>query len=187
MDKKSKILIAVFVLIILGSVAATYWRIMVKRDYIISAQADCDPTVDKCFIWQCDPASDVEGEKCTGDPESDTWYYQIVQRKAFNIPSCDPNGEEECTALVCPEGEADCSVTFCDETNVSEGEECNDPVQYNEENPEVIDCDPEVGGDCETVDEEAEDGEDAAETDGEVGDLDEGSGTAPEAEDIVVE
>lgn len=135
MDKKSKIFLAVFFLLILGSVGATYWRIFVKHDYIISAQTDCDPTIDKCFIWECDPASTAEGEACTGDPEADTWYYQIVNRKAANIPLCDPN-DENCQALVCDEGEKDCEVVFCDDTNkIEQKVECNDPVQYNIDNP----------------------------------------------------
>jgi hypothetical protein len=154
MDKKSKILLWVLLFLIIGSVAVTYWRIMIKKDYMIEAQADCDPTIDKCFIWQCDPASTVEGEKCTGDPDKDTWYYQIIKRKAANIPLCDP-ADENCRALVCEDGEKDCSATFCDDTNKEEqGAECNDPEQYNIDNPaeedgEAAECDPE-SEDCPT-------------------------------------
>lgn len=121
-------------LLIVGSVAVTFWRYMVKRDYIVQAQTDCDPESENCFVWQCDPESDVEGEACTGDEESDIWYYKIVHRNAKNIPLCDPN-DETCTALVCDPNETDCSEELCSENNVPEGETCNDPAQYLIDNP----------------------------------------------------
>lgn len=144
MDKKSKIFFLVFFLLIVGAVGATYYRIMIKRDYVVSNQTDCDPYSEKCFIWECDPASTVDGEACTGDAEKDTWYYQVAQRNAANIPSCDPN-DENCDPWTCGENEKDCSTTFCDETTkVEQGVECSDPVKYTEENPieeEEVVCD----------------------------------------------
>lgn len=136
MDKKSKILLGVVFLLIVASIGATYWRIFVKKDYVIENQVDCDPTVDKCFIWKCDPASTTEGEACTGDPEKDIWYYQIAKRGAANIPMCDPDKDETCDPWTCAEDEKDCSQTFCDETTKEEQRtECNDPVQYAINNP----------------------------------------------------
>lgn len=152
MDKKSKILIWVFVILIAASVGVTYWRIMLKRDYVISSQVDCDPTTEKCFIWKCDPTSDVEGEKCTNDPEKDIWYYKLAQRNASKIPLCDPDKDENCLPFVCEEGEKDCSETLCDATTkVDQGVECSDPVQYNIDNPpaEETACDSEDPTTCE--------------------------------------
>jgi hypothetical protein len=134
LDKKSKILFVIIGLLIVGSVAVTFWRYMLKRDYIVQAQTECDPETENCFVWECDPASIVEGEACTGDEESDIWYYKIIHRNAKNIPLCDPN-DEECTALVCDPGEEECSEELCSENNVPEGETCNNPVQYNIDNP----------------------------------------------------
>lgn len=139
LDKKSKILFVIIGLLIVGSVAVTFWRYMVKRDYIVQAQTDCDPETETCFVWECDPESTVEGEACIGDEESDIWYYKIVHRNAKNIPLCDPN-DEECTALVCDPGEKDCSEELCSESNVPEGETCNDPVQYLIDNPPEEEC-----------------------------------------------
>lgn len=139
MDKKSKILFALIGLAIAISVGVTYWRIMIKKDYIISSQVDCDPTIEKCFIWQCDPSlAKGEEDACTGDPEEDSWYYKIANRKAFNIPLCDPEKDETCQPFLCEEGEKDCQETLCDETNVAEGESCNDPEEYIKNNPEEI-------------------------------------------------
>lgn len=138
----------IFGLLIFGSVAFTYYRIVIKRDYLISAEADCDPTSEKCFVYVCDPAS----EECTGDPEEDTSYYKIMKRKAFNVPLCDPN-DENCEALICSEGEVDCSYELCEEEN-ADGIECNDPEQYNIDNPpeEEIEC--EEGDEDPSADEE---------------------------------
>lgn len=157
MDKKSKIFFAIMGLLILASVGATYWRIMVKKDYLIEAQTDCDPYVDQCFIWECDPESDVEGEACTGDPETDApWYFQVIRRNASNVPLCDPN-DEECDALVCGENEPECEYEFCTEENMEEqyAVACNDPEQYALDNPEEeeYECDLENEEDC--VEEEA--------------------------------
>ena len=123
----------IFGLLVAGSVAFTYYRIMIKKDYIISAEAECDPSIEKCFIYVCDPIED--GDDCTGDPEEDTWYYKIIKRKAFNIPLCDPKIDEDCEALICPEDEENCSYELCEEGNADEIE-CNDPEQYNIDHPE---------------------------------------------------
>ena len=110
---------------------------MIQKDYIIEAQADCDPYAEKCFVWKCDPASSVEGEKCTGDAEKDIWYFQIARRKAANIPLCDPNTDENCDPWTCAEGEKDCSAEFCteDQLEAQSAAECSDPVKYTAENP----------------------------------------------------
>lgn len=159
MDKKSKIFLVVFFLLIAVSVAVTYWKTMVRRNYIITAQADCDPYTENCFVHICDPDPNVDGpDACKGNPEDDTWFTKNISRKASNIPDCDPN-DENCTAFVCDEGEADCSYEFCDENNVPEGDTCNDPVQYNIDNPapadeEAAPCDSETSDAC-PIDESA--------------------------------
>ena len=175
--RSEKIFFLVFILLIVGSIGVTYWKIMVKRDYVIVAQADCDPYEEECFVHICDPSPDADGEWCTGDPEEDTWFTKNISRMAYNIPDCDPN-DEDCAALVCEEGEADCSYELCDGTNVPEGDTCNDPAQYAIDNPmeEEEECDPEEDEDCvveesEECDAETEDcniGEDLTECDPEM-------------------
>lgn len=163
MDKKNKIFFLVLFLLIAGSVAMTYWRIMIRKDYVIEAQTDCDPTVDECFIWECDPQSSVEGEACTGDPEEDIWYFQVIRRNAKNIPLCNPDEDENCEALVCGENEADCEYEFCSEEAMEEqyASACNDPVEYllnnpeeDEEGDEEEDLSADEAAECEERDEE---------------------------------
>ena len=153
-----KILFWIMGILIVASVGATYWRIMVEKDYLIEAQADCDPYVEKCFVWKCDPNSTVDGEACTGNPDDDTWYFQVVKRNAKNIPLCDPK-DENCKALVCGENEPECGYEFCSQDNMEKqgASACNDPAQYTIDNPEEADvCDVEDGGGCEEVVKDAE-------------------------------
>lgn len=165
MDKKNKIFFLIMALLIAGAVGVTYWRIMIKKDYVIEAQTDCDPTVDECFIWECDPESTEEGEACTGDPEEDSWYFQVVRRNASNIPLCDPETDESCEALVCGENEPNCEYEFCTEENMEDqyASACNDPAEYilnnTEEDEEDLsadeaECDLEVDPACEVFEED---------------------------------
>jgi hypothetical protein len=151
MDKKSKIFLWFFFFLIVGSVAITYYRIIVKRDYIIEAQTDCDPTIEKCFIYHCDPAA----EECSGDETQDTSYYKISKRKAYMIPNCDP-ADENCKPFACGENEKACEEVLCSEQTKQETDECNDPEQYNIDNPPVeeenVTCDPAEDPTCEAED-----------------------------------
>lgn len=147
MDKKSKIFLALFFLAIFISVGVTYYKIIIKRDYIVEAQTDCDPETEKCFVWECDPNSNIDGEKCVGDPEKDIWYYKIISKNAGWIPLCDPNKDENCQALVCADGESDCGYTLCDEeTKKEQGVECGDPEEYAKNNQEKGGCDSDIEG-----------------------------------------
>ncbi len=130
MDKKSKFFFVVFGLIILGSIGASYYRYMVKRDYAIESQADCDPTVERCFVHVCDPDPNVDGDSCTGNLDEDTWYTKNINRIAYNIPNCSQE-DKNCTPSVCGIGELGCSYTLCNEGNVPEGDTCNSPQIYN--------------------------------------------------------
>ncbi len=125
MDNKSKIFFAVFFLLVVGSIAATYYKIFVLQDYMIEAEAPCDPYTETCFVYICDPIE----EECTGDPEEDTSYYKNISRNAKYIPLCDP-ADEECDALTCPSDEENCSVTLCTPNVLTDGVVCNNPTAY---------------------------------------------------------
>lgn len=136
MDIKTKIFWWVLGLLIVGSFGATFYRYMIKKDYIVQAQVDCDPYSEACFVWNCDPGSEIEGEACTGDPEIDTWYYKIINKNASQISSCDAN-DESCDALVCAQNEPDCEFVFCNLENKEENgsEICINPEEYTLANP----------------------------------------------------
>jgi hypothetical protein len=159
----SKIFLAVFFLAIALSLAATYWRIVVERDYDIVASADCDPYEEKCFVHVCNPDPNVDGTDCTGNLDDDTWYTKNIYRKAYNVPDCDPN-DEDCKALECDENEEGCYFELCTEKNVPEGDSCNDPDQYAKDNPQeeegdeaAVEC---AEGDQECLDSSEDEAED---------------------------
>lgn len=117
MDKKSKILMWIFVGALIISVGVTYYRYVVKRDYIIFAHAPCDQTIESCFYTPCE-----EGD--TECVPADVEYYKKINKKAFNIELCDSENPE-CQPLVCQPNEKDCEITSCSEDNIEEGEACS--------------------------------------------------------------
>jgi hypothetical protein len=128
----SKLFLIIFALLLIGSISLTFWRIVVKRDYIISAEQECDPYTEACFIYTCSPDED---EECPADPAERMSYYKLIHKNAQNIPLCDAQADECPAELTCAENEEECEYIYCDEDTVAEGEECVDPVQYSIDNP----------------------------------------------------
>lgn len=112
MDRYSKIILGVLIVLVVFSVVATYYRVFINEDYVISAQISCDFQTESCFVV---PADEGEGE---------TSYYKIIKKKAANIPFCNPH-VGECPELSCEQGEIDCEVINCDATKLSDGESCS--------------------------------------------------------------
>jgi hypothetical protein len=134
MDNKNKIFFAIFFTLIAGVAIVVFTKYFVAKDYYIQAEAECDPASEECFVATCDPANDPE---CSSDPAEQTSYTKLVMKKANQIPDCDP-ADENCPALKCFSGQ-DCEEILCDESTIGEGQECNDPQKYLEENPPVDD------------------------------------------------
>jgi hypothetical protein len=116
MDRKSKILLTVFLLLLIGTISVTVYMYGVKKDYLVSAQASCDPSTESCFYLPC-----AEGDD-TCDP-ANVEYYKKVEKKASNLELCDP-AVEGCNPLVCTDGEKGCTVTYCSADTLDEGEKC---------------------------------------------------------------
>lgn len=159
MDKKSKLLLWLMFFLLVSSVAATYWRTMIKRNYLVTAQIGCDPETEVCFISVCDS----ETEECSDNPKEDTLYYKLITKNASRIPECDPAGEG-CLEVKCEAGELDCEETLCNPESLGEEEECSNPEEYSasllfeeeeilREVEESVACDPE---DSDCVPEETE-------------------------------
>ncbi|OGI22497.1 MAG: hypothetical protein A2808_03285 [Candidatus Moranbacteria bacterium RIFCSPHIGHO2_01_FULL_55_24] len=134
MKKKANFIFLLLIIIFAVSVFYAFLKFFVFRDYMIYAQTECDPSLESCFIYTCDPAT----EECTGDPEEDTWYYNLITKNAQNIAVCDPSAEE-CEELSCAPGEIGCEVAFCDEelaAEQGEGVTCSNPADFQEEETE---------------------------------------------------
>lgn len=120
MDKKSKIFFVVFFTFIFIVVFYAFCEYFILRDYYITVESDCDPSVSNCFVYRCDPAVDTT---CSNNPEENVSYYKLIKKKAIAVPVCNEKGED-CPPLVCAKWE-DCEEIFCDQFVVQEGEECS--------------------------------------------------------------
>ena len=104
--------------IILASLASlayfSYQKYLVYDDFILYAQVTCDPELESCFIYECDP--ETEGGCDVAEPY---WYYKVIHMYAPDAPSCTPTAEADCPELVCEPG-IRCEEIVCDETTVSE-------------------------------------------------------------------
>ncbi len=117
---KNKIFWSVFVILILYAVVATYMRVYVNKDYLISNEVSCDPSIEACFVYTPEELCDgSEEENCVENTEPE--YYKIIYKKAANIPFCEYNPDlgESCPELTCVEGESEeeCYYEYNYETN----------------------------------------------------------------------
>jgi len=120
-DKKSKIFFIVFFAAALTAAGISFYKYFILKDYYITAEAECDPETEKCFIYECNPEEDSE---CPEDPNERISYYKLVEKKAFAVSLCDSNSPD-CQPFACQEGE-DCKEILCDEkTAKTEGAECS--------------------------------------------------------------
>lgn len=120
----NKIFYLILTLLILGSIGATFYRIVIVKDYQIVAETSCDPQTETgCYEWICDPAED---DTCPDAEEDRISYYKYISKKAQNIFLCEQTEEKlGCDEeLACVEGEEDCEYTYCDPDTVGEDESC---------------------------------------------------------------
>lgn len=115
---KNKIFWSVFVLLILYAIVATYLRVYVYKDYLISNEVSCDIEKEACFVYTPEElCAGNEDTECVTTTESE--YYKIIYKKAANIPFCEYNPElgESCPELACSESEPEdeCYYEYCTE------------------------------------------------------------------------
>jgi|SRR3989344_3338570 len=102
MDRKSKILLSILIVLIIWSVWATYNRIFIKLDYLTSVEVPCDPFSKICFVYE----PEEEG--------TDPTYYNIVEKPAYSLPICNTDDAECLESITCFDGETNCKITYCD-------------------------------------------------------------------------
>lgn len=128
MNRKSKILISVVILLIIASVVATYYRIYIQKNYFILIDAPCDPNQDKCFEYQCVVGVDIG---CSENPAEQITYFNYINKKAYDAVTCDSN-DKGCSLYKCSENEKGCEVIFCAEKTKKVEEVCSSStVQLN--------------------------------------------------------
>ncbi|MBI5133823.1 MAG: hypothetical protein HZA81_00315 [Candidatus Taylorbacteria bacterium] len=112
MDIKSKIITALFVLLLIGVSVWKYKVFIVDRDFTIYGTSSCDLFNESCFAMDCSES----------DPECDLTPYKKIEKMAYNVPRCGPL--EECDELTCSQEEEGCYMTSCSEESLEEGEVC---------------------------------------------------------------
>jgi len=54
----NRIFYTILILLILGSVGITFYKIVIQKNYQITAETSCNQQAEKCFVRTCDPATD---------------------------------------------------------------------------------------------------------------------------------
>lgn len=109
-------------------VGLSFYKYVIQMDYYLQIQTECDPAKEKCFVTECSPDED---SSCPENESERRSYYKLIMKKAYLAPDCDPK-DEQCPKVTCGNDKT-CEEIFCDETNVSDGETCNDPEIYQPE------------------------------------------------------
>jgi len=95
------LLILLFAVIVV--VFLSYNRFIVRRDYIVEYEGNCDPTVDVCFIG------------CEDDECIENYYYFNIQKYAADLYGQCGEDITDCEeANVCLPEDHNCSITYCD-------------------------------------------------------------------------
>lgn len=110
---KTIALVIVLCLFFVVSIAAKHHKYAIAQDFYVSAELSCDPEIESCFVWDCDPS----------DEECDQTPYKYIWKYAAEVPYCDPL-DEDCEELVCTPDEEDCEIIFCSEDTLGEEEFC---------------------------------------------------------------
>ena len=134
------------------SLGFSFYKFYIVRDYIVYGHTECDPSINRCFVSECDP----ESGECSGNPEEDTEYYVLIEKNASQIAVCDPH-TEECEALSCKPDEVGCKEYFCDEESAKKEEvECSNPEDFQEEEEEGMEGEESEAGEIEGEESEEE-------------------------------
>jgi len=68
----SKILFILLLSLLMILISSSYYKYIIKEDFILYAEVSCDPSFESCFIYECSE----EDENCdSNDPNQ---YYKII-------------------------------------------------------------------------------------------------------------
>jgi len=71
----------------------SYYRFMVKHDYMVGYEGACDPVIEKCFMGY--------------DGDEQYFYSDLYRECGKDITDCE-------AASVCLKNDRKCSITYCD-------------------------------------------------------------------------
>jgi len=121
----NNIFYVVIFLLVGSSVLFTYLNVVARRDYQMLAEISCEPSIEKCFIWECDPLDDAT---CPENPADRISYYKKISKKYSTILECEATVDKlGCMPeLSCVTGETSCFYINCDPSNISADEKCSE-------------------------------------------------------------
>jgi hypothetical protein len=100
-------------LIVIMSIIS-YYRFMVRQDYLVRYEGTCDATIQKCFIG-------CEDDACTKESN----YSKVVKYAPDIYKECGEDITDCEAANTCLPNDRNCSVTYCDPKI---DDECTTPV-----------------------------------------------------------
>ncbi len=99
-------------LLVILLVIISYYRFMIKHDYVVSYNGECDPVTEKCFI------------NCEDDTCSKIDNYSKMQKYEPDLyRECGADITDCKAASECFSADHNCSVTYCDKN--TEGDNCS--------------------------------------------------------------
>ncbi len=107
------------VVAVLLTVTASYSRFLVKNDYIVFYEGECDPAEHSCFIG------------CNDDECTEEYFYSKVEKNAHDIYAQCGDSVLDCAASnSCLPSDTSCSIQYCDE--MRDNEPCSHAVEIQE-------------------------------------------------------
>ena len=107
----------ILILGIVFVVIFSFYRFMIKHDYIIGYQGVCDPTTGKCFM-SCDD------DACT-KPD---YYLEMQKYEPDLFKECGADITDCEAANACLPGDRKCSVTYCNKSTSDKDNSCQTPL-----------------------------------------------------------
>jgi hypothetical protein len=123
---KSRTLLVLVILLVVGSISATYYRTFIVKDYLVEFHAPCDPATESCYLEECweEPCEPV--------------YYKLMTKSAGTVFAQCGKDVSECDFYACEQGETDCSFSECD----PESEECAEQAVAEPSINDIMPADP---------------------------------------------
>lgn len=104
-----------FSLILVASIIVvsifSFYRFIIKQDYIVSYEGKCEITSNNCFL------------ECDNDSCTENHYYSKMQKYAPDLYNeCGKDITDCANANICLPNDQKCSITYCDPEN--DGDTC---------------------------------------------------------------
>ena len=107
----------ILIIAIFANVGFSYYRFMVKHDYVVGYHGSCDSATGKCFM-SCDDDACTKPEYYT---EMKKYEPDLYKECGEDITSCD-------AASVCLPADRKCSTTYCDSSTSNNDNTCQAPI-----------------------------------------------------------